>query len=305
MRGGIEMASRTNNVKCEKDNLGNKLALGVELGRQCYEGSVIQRMQGRSGAYTATGSKGIALEIMGNDKMNARNLFNPEITAKLTKQPNAPQVDAVIMNGSKVAGRIQYKDVVSASGIRDITIRTQNGDYNAAKLMGTTECAEKFNKAAEKAGVNKRMIDTGISSKTTQRIGDKFTGQMPKVDGMTDLLKKSATVSAGITAGTEIIKSIANGDSVEECAANVTAKVVENVVNTTVSTGAAEIVSVALAPLGPVASIAGGIITATVVNEVVSEATQDFFEDVGYEIRDGLNVLGAQVGCFFDLLFGF
>lgn len=299
------MENTTNSVKREKDNLGNKISLGVEMGRQCYEGSVMQRMQGRSGAYTASGSKGIVLEIMGNDKINASNVLNPEVTAKLTKQANAPQVDAVIMNGNKVASRLQYKDVLSTSGIRDITNSTKNGKYNAAKLMGTTECAEKFNKAAEKAGINKRMMDTGISSKTTQRIGDKFTGQMPKVDGMGDLLKKSVAVSAGITAGTEIIKSINNGDSVSECARNVTTKVTENVVNATVSTAAAEIVSTVLAPFGPVVSVGGGLITAAVTNEVVSEKTKDFIEDVGFEIEYGLNVLGAQVSCFFGSIFGF
>lgn len=265
----------------------------------------MQRMQGRSGAYTASGSKGIVLEIMGNDKINASNLLNPEVTAKLTKQANAPQVDAVIMNGNKVASRLQYKDVLSTSGIRDITNSTKNGKYNVAKLMGTTECAEKFNKAVEKAGINKRMMDTGISSKTTQRIGDKFTGQMPKVDGMGDLLKKSVAVSAGITAGTEIIKSINNGDSVSECTRNVTTKVTENVVNATVSTAAAEIVSTVLAPFGPVVSVGGGLITAAVTNEVVSEKTKDFIEDVRFEIEYGLNVLGAQVSCFFGSIFGF
>lgn len=42
------MENTTNSVKREKDNLGNKISLGVEMGRQCYEGSVMQRMQGRS-----------------------------------------------------------------------------------------------------------------------------------------------------------------------------------------------------------------------------------------------------------------
>ena len=301
----------TNNAT-KNENVSRNVSITAEITRQHYENSVMQRMQGRSGAYTPNGSKGIALEIMRVDKINAQNFLNPDVKAVLTKQANASQVDAIIMNGNKVSGRMQYKDVLSDTGVRNTVKRVQNGDYHAVKLYGTTESTQKFNRAAEKMGINKRMIDTGISSNTTQRIGDKFTGQIPKISSVGDAMKQSSKISAGITAGIEIVKSIDNGDSFSECAGNVAKKVSQNVTSTAASVVAAETVMTVLAPFGPFISGGGALVTTLIVNDAVSEATENFFEDLGREIScgvdrigDTVSEIGAQVGCLFGALFGF
>lgn len=99
-------------------NEGKKIAVLNELGRECYEASVMYRMQGRSGAYTTKGASGNVLEIMANDETNLKNILKPDNVTKLTKSPVAPQVDAVTMQGGKVVERIQYKDTPSTAGMQ-------------------------------------------------------------------------------------------------------------------------------------------------------------------------------------------
>ena len=296
----------------ENKNTGNKVTMATEVGREVYEASVMQRMQGRSGAYTPTGSKGIALEVMHTDKINAQNLFNPDVKASLAKKANATQVDAVVMKGNKVIGRNQYKDVISDSGTRDLVKAVKNGDYGTVKMYGTTESVQKFNQAAQKAGINKRMIDTGISSNTTKRIGDKFTGQLPKASSIGDLAKHTTKTAAALTAGIEVVKSINNGDSVSECAGNVVSKVGQSAVSVGTSAVAADVVATILSPLGPVAAIGGGLVTSLVVNEAVCEATEDIFEEIGMgvsnvvdSIGNAIEDIGFGVSSFFGCIFGF
>ena len=51
------------------------------------------------------------------------------------------------------------------------TLSSPANDACLATLKGTTETARKFNAAAEKAGIAKRMEDTGISGRTTKALG--------------------------------------------------------------------------------------------------------------------------------------
>ena len=133
---------RKGNKKMSNTNESKKIVTASEIARHGYEASVMNRMQGRSGAYTKTGSKGIALEIMGTDQINVRNMANPDVSAALTKKANAPQVDVVVMNQNRVSERLQFKDVVSDTGVGNVIKRTKNGDYRSAQMYGTTESAQ-------------------------------------------------------------------------------------------------------------------------------------------------------------------
>ena len=133
-----------------------------------YEGTVKFRALTRAGG--CNNLNGHILEIMGADKTN----LNPVnwvrgISEKLTSSPTATTVDSVVMKGGKVISRVQYKD--TPKGIADTIRRVKSGQYNSATLKGTTETARKFNAAAEKAGIAKRMEDTGISGRTTKALG--------------------------------------------------------------------------------------------------------------------------------------
>lgn len=133
-----------------------------------YEGTVKFRAMMRAGG--CNNLNGHVLEIMGADKTN----LNPVnwvrgVSERLTSSTTARTVDSVIMKGGKVVSRVQYKD--TPQGIADTIRKVKSGQYNSATLKGTTETARKFNAAAEKAGLAKRMEDTGISGRTTKALG--------------------------------------------------------------------------------------------------------------------------------------
>ena len=300
----------------EKKATTSGIAILNEVGREGYEASVMYRMRGRSGAYSPKGASGNVLEIMANDKENLKNIFKPDTVTKLTKSPVATQVDAVTMKGGKVLERIQYKDTPSASGIQKTLKQVESGKYRQTQLRGTTETAEKFNKLAEKRGITKRMESTGISSKTTNRIGDKFIGQTPKLANLGNAAKTSATMAAGVTVGVEVIKSIANGDSIGECTGHVVSKSAESAITSAVSTVAAEatfgiatslLVNSCIPVAGPL--IAAGAV-AIGAGSLVGELTDGVFDDIGEGIGNVVDGVGDaisdvcfNIGCFFDELF--
>lgn len=170
-------------------NNGKQLGIAAEVAREGYEGSVMNRMAGRAGAYSPKGAPGNALEIMANDKSNLSNILKPDTVTKLTKSSTATQVDAVTTKAGKVVERIQYKDTVSPAGVKKTLNQVKAGKYQQAQLRGTVEAAEKYNAAAKTSGVTKTMKSTGISHDTTQRIGDKFTKQPIKVASLGDAVK--------------------------------------------------------------------------------------------------------------------
>ena len=299
-----------------KNNEGKKVAILGEAGRQAYEGSVMHRMQGRAGAYSQTGSSGIALEIMANDKANIKNLSNPGAVTKLTKSPVAQQVDAVTMKGGKVIERIQYKDTPSVAGIQKTLKQVESGKYNQVQLRGTTETAQKFNQMAEKRGIAKQMQSTGISSETTKRVGSKFTGHAPGMASMGNLAKTTAINAGGITAGIEIAKSVINGDSVSECTSNVVSKSAESALaaGTAALVGEATTVMLGSIIAGPIAipiSIGASLAAAQVTSEVTDGIFDDVANDIGRaveDVADGISNMVSDIGSgvcsFFGGIFG-
>lgn len=298
------------------NNSGKKLLVLNEVGRVGYEASVMCRMQGRAGAYTVKGAPGNALEIIANDKANIKNIYKLDTVTKLTKSSTATQIDAVTMKGGKVLERIQYKDTTSIAGIQKTLKQVESGKYRQAQLKGTKETAEKFNHLARERGITKRMDSTGISSKTTKRIGDKFTGQTPKLKSVGNAVKTSATLTAGVTAGIEIVRSIANGDSAGDCASHVVSKTSENVITAAATTAAAEVTfgmassllaTSAIPVVGPLVA-AGAIAIGT--GAVVGELTDGVFDDIGdcvgeaiTNVGDAISDVFFSVDCFFDNLF--
>ena len=82
-------------MKTKKKQQGN-LANSVVEG---YDYSVAVRMSGRAGAYSPTGGKGNAFEVMYSDKKNLSNLLKPDTTTTLTNSSTARQVDLVTKKG--------------------------------------------------------------------------------------------------------------------------------------------------------------------------------------------------------------
>ena len=99
-----------------KEKTAGNLANSVVEG---YDYSVAVRMSGRAGAYSPTGGKGNAFEVMYSDKKNLSNLLKPDTTTTLTNSSTARQVDLVTKKGNRIIERIQCKDTPSAKGTMD------------------------------------------------------------------------------------------------------------------------------------------------------------------------------------------
>ena len=197
---------------------------------------------------------------------------------------------AVTTKAGKVIERIQYKDTVSPTGIQKTLNQVKSGKYQQAQLRGTIEATEKYNAAAKASGVSKTMKSTGISHNSTQRVGDKFTGQPLKMSSLGDAVKGSTGVAVGVTAAIEVGKSIVNGESVGECTGHVVSKGTESALSAAAATVAAEATASAVGGLLatsaiPVAGpVIAGIGAALLVGGAVSELTDGVFDDIGAAI---------------------
>lgn len=312
-----EENSKEEENKMEKTKKQLNEAAVVETQKQVYEASVIERMNGRCGT-SPKGAKGIAFEVMDIDQTNAKDFFASDRVTRVTKNPSAPQIDAVTMQDGVVVKRIQYKD--TASSINKTLNQVKSGKYDQATLRGTKETAERFNAMAPDRGIRKTMEASNLSTRDTTRVGDKFLavnrGTMPANLGanMCNAAKSSAVGAAGLTAAIEVGKSILNGDDAGTCANNVVSKASESVVAGAAAglAGEAAFVGAALVcpPLAVPAAIVGGIAAGTAVGgavegafdeigevaedvvngvkdvaESITEGVKDFVSDIGFEIR--------------------
>ena len=298
--------------RCIKNNTNSKsqkAAIGTNCTRQAYEASVLTRMKGRAGAYSPKGAPGIALEVMANDSKNISNVFKPDTVTKFTKSSTAPQVDAVTTTAGKVVERIQYKDTISQAGVKKTIDQVKSGKYRQVQLKGTIEATEKFNAAAKANGITKRMESTGISHNSTQRIGDRFTGQMINTSCLSDAVKGSVAGAVGVTAAIEIVKSVDNGDSLGECAGHVVSKGAESALTAAAATAAGEVAAGAAATLLATSTIpvvgplVVGIGAAVAVGSVVGEVTDGVFDEVGDVIGNTVDDIGYGISNAADEIF--
>ncbi len=179
-----------------------------------YEASVKFRALQRAGGNPNL--NGHILEIMGADKTNLNPVNMARgISEKLTSSTTAKTVDTVVMKGGKVISRVQYKD--TPRGIADTIRKVKSGQYRSATLKGTTETAKKFNAMAEKAGISKRMKDTGISGRTTKSLA-RACGSCKQVPLKTAVAWSAKSggiwggaISGGISAVSNIV-DVCNGE---------------------------------------------------------------------------------------------
>lgn len=271
---------------------------GVIIGKHGYEQSVIARAIGRAGANPQL--KGHIHEILVQDRKNLRNLLTSNgATTQLTRSTTAGTVDLVTTKGGKVIERIQVKDVTSQSGIDRLVKQCADGKYRSAQLVGSEETAQAFNKAAEKAGISKRMTSTGISSKSTeslaQRAGATGSGSLGSAIGQA--AKTGGIAGAVVGGGIEVVKGCIDlidgnadlpevaGRVVKAGAKGGASGAAAGAAATAAGAGAATIVS-ALGMTGVAATattIGAPLVAAVAAGYVVSEVFEgvcDFFSDL-------------------------
>ena len=189
--------------------------------KTAYEGSVIARAMQRAGNNPHL--KGHIHEVLIQDARNARNLLGMNgASTHLTKSTTASTVDLVTMRGGKVIERIQVKDVTSQSGINKLVKQCADGKYRSAKLIGSEETTQVFNKAAEKAGISKRMSSSGVSTKNTTNLAQRAgaTGSGSLGSAMGQAARSGGAAGAAIGAGVEAVRGIydlynGNADALE------------------------------------------------------------------------------------------
>lgn len=174
-----------------------------------YESTVTARAILRAGANPHL--KGHIHEILLQDSKNMSSLFSGQSTA-LTKSATAKTVDLVTTEGGKVIERIQVKDCVSDSSVRDIVNKVRSGQYRSAKLVGTEETTARVNTALEKAGLSKRMSSSGIKSADTTRIAQRVgaSGSSTLTSATWQAAKTGGAAGAVIGAGIETVKGISD-----------------------------------------------------------------------------------------------
>ncbi len=190
-----------------------------------FESAVGFEVNNRSGSKTPTGGKGIVFESLYKGKRNAKNFWNGTVT-KFTKSSTAEVVDLYDINSTGVVtARYQLKDCVSDSGAYKVAKQIQSGKYNSAQIVGTTESAKKINKVLSDIGYNsKRVIDSGISSKTTEELAKRINGDISavvknvfiKVPGTGAIIEGGGTLAACLVEGADISETI--GDTLSSSA---------------------------------------------------------------------------------------
>lgn len=201
------------NIIIRQSNASNAAAAT----KTAYEGSVIARAMSRAGHNPHL--KGHIQEILVQDSRNLVNLLEMNgASTQLTKNTTATTVDLVTTKGGKVIERIQVKDVTSQSGINKLVKQCADGKYRSAKLVGSEETAQAFNKAAEKAGIPKRMSGSGVSSKTTESLAQRAgaTGSGTLISAVSDAARTGGSAGAIIGAGIATAKGcidLLNGDA--------------------------------------------------------------------------------------------
>lgn len=276
-----------------KEKTAGNLANSVVEG---YDYSVAVRMSGRAGAYSPTGGKGNAFEVMYSDKKNLSNLLKPDTTTTLTNSSTARQVDLVTKKGNRIIERIQCKDTPSAKGTMDTIKRVQNGQYRTTQLVGTSESAAAFNAKAPSQGVTKVMKDSGISTKDTTRVSNKFNGVQSST-GIANAAKSSAKLGGGMAA----VESIVNGDDLSTTTGNVASGALKGSVSGAAGTAASEATMAALAaaPIPLAAKVVIGIGAGMFAGSVASDVISDVCDGVG----DIVSGIVDGIGDFFGSLF--
>lgn len=195
--------NNSNGVLIGRSNAGH----GAVITKTAYEGTVITRAMERAGHNPHL--KGHIHEVLVKDARNARNLLTLNGgSTELTKSTTAGTVDLVTTRGGKVIERIQVKDVTSQAGIDKLVKQCAGGKYRSAQLVGSEESAQAFNKAAEKAGISKRMTSTGVSSKSTESLAQRAgaTGGGTLGSAMGQAAKAGGAVGAIVGGGVAAVK---------------------------------------------------------------------------------------------------
>lgn len=284
--------------KSNKKMAGN----GATILTEGYDYSVANRMAGRAGSSSPLGGKGNAFEILYADQKNVSNLLKPGTSTRLTQSSTATQADLVTTNGRKIIERIQCKDTPSVKGTADTIKRVQNGQYRTTQLVGTSESAAAYNAKAPSTGVTKVMKDSGISTKDTTRISNKFNG-ISSTTGIANAAKSSAKLGGALGGGVAAVESLVNGDDFSTATGNVASGALKGSISGAAGTVVSEatLVALAAAPIPLAAKVVIGVGTGMLAGTATSDVVSDVCDGVGEVVSDMIDGIGDFFGSVFSI----
>lgn len=252
----------------DRNKQDNRAVQGMTAAREAYEYAAGREALERVGNLPADKLKGVVHEVMYKDQFNLKNLVSRK-QAEFSASTRAVRDDLLIKEGRKVVGHLQLKD--APRSVSSVVQKVKQGQYQAAKLVGTEETVEAYTRAASKQGVAKTMHSSGISSSTTERVAAKATGCMPSTQallkGANQAGKAGAVVAGGIAAAGAAVEYF-NGDIDEkEAIAKVASASVAGYAGTAAGAVASGVATAAVSSTvaAATATTLGGAVAGTVV----------------------------------------
>lgn len=201
---------------------GSAVVAAENAAQDTFDTFILYQMEGRAGAATGTGAKGIAFEAIMKIKYNVLHLFDGT-KAIFSPSSTDPEADLLIIDKAKsVIKKIQCKDGISASQLNKTIDRIRNGQYSESELVGTTEFAEIYNAKAVSQGSAKLAVDSGISTETTNRIANKAIRSLPSRAELVNTTLKMSGYAAAFTCLISTAESIIKGDDLPTAVGNIT-----------------------------------------------------------------------------------
>ncbi len=250
------------------DTAVTSVSTAIQAGLEGYDISVLQRMVGRAGASTVTGSKGIAFEIKLMDKMNWESLFKNMVTSLENSSTNTVSDLVSKTNAGEVVDLIQCKAATSESGINQIVNQVSEGKYESARLVGTSECAKAFNVKAANEGLAVTMEDSGISARSVEQTAERFLNPGAQVSQTLSAAGKAGAMAAVVRGGIAAIESVRRGDSPNELIGHVMTEVPKGMITGAAACMAGDGAVLLFTVAGvsnPVVLVIGGIATSIMV----------------------------------------
>lgn len=278
------------------------LGTAVQSVSEGYEISVIQRMAGRAGAYTADGAKGIVHEIMCSDRMNFKNLFTGKVT-RLEQSSTNPVSDLLTTNkAGEVIGRYQSKVAATDNSINKLVQQSASGKYDSVQLIGPKETAKAYNPTAAKKGLA-HMESSGISTKRVKQTAERFLNPGSNASQALRAVGRAGTIYGGVKTVSAVAESVARGDDANELIAHAATEGSKGWVTGATSCAAGEVVVSGLALAGvsnPVALAVGGAAVSSVVAPSVKRGLDKLADqqDVEGKLTESVAVGTESVSTF-------
>lgn len=242
------------------------------------------------------GAKGVVFESLLKDKLNLLHFFDKDFNACINTIQNDSCADIYIKDSvGNIIKSIQCKDTTSKSGISQLIKQVEDGKYSNTTLIGTKECAKLFNKAAADNGLEIRMANSGISTKTTSQVADQVVDARLRsmgnlglnLDAAAKASLKAGILGAILEAGISTYEAISEDMDLDEAISHIT---VSTTAEFAASAGTGYVVTLAVSGLATAGISTVGIVILPlaiggVTHWILASTLENIFDTVDLESK--------------------